>query len=97
MRGRRPAAGSAGVWDVPALRAAQELQGRITALENVIADQRELYNESVNINNVKIERFPDALVARLFNFEAKPPLEFASADPAYATSPRNPAQAAASH
>ncbi len=74
-----------------------QLQGRITALENAIADRRELYNESVNINNVKIEQFPDALVARLFNFEAKPLLEFASADPAYATSTRNPARAAASH
>lgn len=59
-----------------------QLQSRITALENAIADRRELYNESVNINNVKVEQFPDALVARLFNFEAKPLLEFASAEKA---------------
>ena len=32
-----------------------QLQGRITGLENAIADRREFYNESVNINNVRIE------------------------------------------
>ena len=53
-----------------------QLQGRITALENAIADRRELYNESVNINNVRIEQFPDAIVARFFNFGGKPLLEF---------------------
>jgi LemA protein len=31
-----------------------QLQARITALENAIADRRELYNESVNINNIRI-------------------------------------------
>ena len=59
-----------------------QLQTRITTLENGIADRRELYNESVNINNVRIEQFPDALVARLFGFSAKPLLEFASAEKA---------------
>jgi LemA protein len=59
-----------------------QLQGRITALENAIADRRELYNESVNINNVRIEQFPDAIIARNFNFPAKPLLEFASAEKA---------------
>jgi len=55
-----------------------QLQGRITALENSIADRRELYNESVNINNVRIEQFPDAIIARFFNFGAKPLLEFSA-------------------
>lgn len=59
-----------------------QLQGRITALENGIADRRELYNEAVNINNVRIEQFPDSIVAGLFRFEAKPLLEFASAEKA---------------
>ena len=57
-----------------------QLQGRITALENAIADRRELYNEAVNINNVRIEQFPDAVVARSFNFPAKPLLEFAAGE-----------------
>ncbi|MBV6476197.1 MAG: LemA family protein [Rhodocyclaceae bacterium] len=55
-----------------------QLQTRITALENGIADRRELYNEAVNINNVRIEQFPDSIVAGLFRFGAKPLLEFAA-------------------
>lgn len=44
------------------------LQNRITALENSIADRREFYNESVNINNVKVAEFPSNIVAILFGF-----------------------------
>lgn len=57
-----------------------QLQNRITSLENGIADRRELYNESVNINNVQIEVFPASIIARLFNFSAKPLLEFSTAE-----------------
>ena len=46
----------------------QHLQTRITGLENAIADRREFYNESVNVNNIRIEQFPDLIVARLFAF-----------------------------
>ena len=45
-----------------------QLQGRITSLENTIADRREFYNESVNVNNVRIEQFPDSMIAGMFNF-----------------------------
>lgn len=55
-----------------------QLQSRITALENGIADRRELYNDAVNINNVRIEQFPDSIIAGMFHFGAKPLLEFAS-------------------
>ena len=55
----------------------QHLQTRITGLENDIADRREFYNESVNNNNVRIEQFPDILIARLFNFKEHSLLEFA--------------------
>lgn len=55
-----------------------QLQQRITSLENGIADRRELYNDAVNINNVRIEQFPDAILARMFNFESKPLLEFSA-------------------
>ena len=44
------------------------LQARISGLEESIADRRELYNATVNANNVRIEQFPDVLVARLFAF-----------------------------
>ena len=59
-----------------------QLQSRITALENAIADRRELYNETVNINNVRVEQFPDTVVAQLFRFDAKPLLEFSSVEKA---------------
>lgn len=54
----------------------QQLQSRISQLENGIADRREVYNEAVNLNNVRIEQFPDVLVARLFNFRDFGLLEF---------------------
>ena len=54
----------------------QQLQGRISQLENGIADRREVYNEAVNLNNVRIEQFPDVLIARLFNFRDFGLLEF---------------------
>ena len=55
-----------------------QLQTRITVLENGIADRRELYNDAVNINNVRIEQFPDAIIAGIFRFGAKPLLEFSA-------------------
>lgn len=54
----------------------QQLQTRISSLENAIADRREFYNESVNVNNVRIEQFPDVIVARLLNFREAQLLEF---------------------
>jgi LemA protein len=54
----------------------QQLQTRISALENAIADRREFYNESVNINNVRIEQFPDVIVARILGFKEAHLLEF---------------------
>ncbi|HIC47284.1 MAG TPA: LemA family protein [Methylophaga aminisulfidivorans] len=56
----------------------QHLQARITGLENSIADRREFYNESVNINNVRIEQFPDVILARFFGFKSFTLLEFTS-------------------
>jgi LemA protein len=63
----------------PELKANQplmQLMGRITGLENSISDRREFYNESVNVNNVRIEQFPDVIVARLLAFRAADLLEF---------------------
>jgi len=65
--------------DYPELRANenfQHLQGRISVLENTIADRREFYNDSANINNIGIETFPDIIVARLFGFGERDLLEF---------------------
>lgn len=57
-----------------------QLQARISQLESAIADRRELYNETVNINNVRIEQFPDNLIARLGSFPPAKMLEFSDAE-----------------
>lgn len=62
--------------DLKANESFQELQGRITGLENSIADRREFYNESVNIYNIRIGQFPAAMIARHFNFKEARLLEF---------------------
>ena len=67
----------------PELRANEnfmQLQARISQLENAIADRRELYNDAVNINNVRVEQFPDAVVAGLFRFGTRPLLKFAESE-----------------
>jgi LemA protein len=46
------------------------LQGRVSTLENSIADRREFFNDSVNLYNIRIQQIPDILVAQLFNFES---------------------------
>ena len=48
-----------------------QLQTRISELEDQIADRREVYNDSVNIFNTRIEQFPDTLVANLLNYRRR--------------------------
>jgi LemA protein len=62
--------------DLKADQSFQHLQMRITQLEDTIADRRELYNEAVNLNNIRLQTFPDLIVARLFEFRTAPLLEF---------------------
>lgn len=66
--------------ELKASEAFRHLQARVSELEDAIADRREFYNESVNVNNVRIEQFPDVIIARLFGFGPFPPLEFAAAE-----------------
>lgn len=69
------------VESYPELKANEQflnLQSRISGLENAIADRREFYNESVNINNVRIEQFPELLIAKWFKFQRFEMLQFAS-------------------
>jgi len=60
----------------------RHLQDRITALEDSVADRREYYNESVNLNNVRIEQFPDVIIAGKFGFGPFDLLEFAEQEKA---------------
>ncbi len=69
--------------DYPELKASesfQHLQSRITGLENSIADRREFYNASVNVYNVRIEQFPDMIIARQLKFTPSDLLEFKEAE-----------------
>ncbi len=54
------------------------VQARISALETAIADRREVYNDAANANNVRIQSFPELLVARLGNFPLAEMLNFST-------------------
>jgi LemA protein len=54
----------------------KQLQSRITSLEESIADRRELYNDQVNLNNIRVKVFPDVLIAQQFGFRPAQLLEF---------------------
>lgn len=58
----------------------QHLQARISTIETQISNRREFYNESVNTNNIRVEQFPDVVVARLFGFGLRELLEFDEAE-----------------
>ncbi len=62
--------------DLKANESFQHVQARISQLENAIADRRELYNATVNNLNIRIEQFPDVVVARNLGFKDADLLEF---------------------
>lgn len=66
--------------DLKADRAFRQLQARVSQLEDQIADRRELYNESVNLFNIRIEQFPDVFVAGMMRLT---PRELWKIDPAH--------------
>jgi len=45
-----------------------QLQNRISGIENELADRREFYNDSVNTYNIRIQSFPDMIVARMLSY-----------------------------
>jgi len=56
----------------PQLRASenfQKLQDELTDTENKIEAARRFYNANVRDLNIKIEKFPDSVVANIFNFQ----------------------------
>lgn len=67
------------VWEgYPDLKASQnflQVQDRISGLESAIADRREFFNDSVNIYNIQIERFPEVILARILGYRKKEYLE----------------------
>jgi LemA protein len=57
-----------------------DLESRISALETAIADRREVYNDAVNSQNVRIETFPDAIIAGLCHFQPARLLKFGATE-----------------
>lgn len=68
--------------DLKANQTLHNLMARITSLENTLSDRREFYNDAVNLNNVRLEVFPDVIVARLFAFKTADLLEFSAEEKA---------------
>lgn len=46
----------------------RRLGERISEIEDMIADRRELFNDYVNIYNIRLDQFPDLVIARFFRF-----------------------------
>ena len=57
--------------DLKANQSFLQLQGRISGLENEIADRREFYNNSVNLYNIRIQSVPDMFVANMLRYSAE--------------------------
>ena len=68
--------------DLKANNSFQQLQARISGLENSIADRRELYNEAANQNNIRINQFPDMFISRVLGFKGFELLQFSKAETA---------------
>ena len=62
----------------------RRLRSHIGALEAALAERHEIYNGAVNAQNMRIEIFPDALIAGLCHFEPARRLKFTAADAAEA-------------
>jgi LemA protein len=48
-----------------------QLQTRISGIENELADRREFYNDSVNGYNIRIQSFPDMIIAGMMKYTAE--------------------------
>ena len=55
--------------DLKAIDSFNQLQSRISNVEAEIADRRELFNDSINIYNTRVEQFPDVILARLLSYD----------------------------
>jgi len=59
------------------------LQGRVSELENHLADRRELYNDSVNLFNIGINEFPALLLAKPLGYGNKELLQISEKEKQY--------------
>lgn len=74
------------VESYPEIKATQsylELQKRLSDLENMIADRREYFNDSINLYNTGIQVFPDLLFAKIMSYQKMKMLEFSKKEIEY--------------
>jgi LemA protein len=57
-----------------------QLQGRITELEEKIADRREFFNDDVNTYNIRIQQLPDVFVAGMLGLKHRDLFKVAEED-----------------
>ena len=57
-----------------------QLQGRITDLEEKIADRREFFNDDVNTYNTRIQQLPDVFIAGLMHLQHRDLFKVAEED-----------------
>ncbi|WP_292008407.1 LemA family protein [Chryseobacterium sp.] len=69
--------------DLKASSSYLELQKRLSELENIIADRREYFNESINLYNIGLDVFPDIIFARILNYRKKEMLKISDAERVY--------------
>lgn len=72
----------------PEIKASQsflELQKRLSELEDIIADRREYFNDSINLYNTGIEVFPDFIFAKMMNYRKMEMLQFSDTEKQYNT------------
>jgi len=62
--------------DLKANASFQQLQQRISSIEDQIADRRELYNQTANNYNIAIQQFPAVILAGMMSFDSVDLLKF---------------------
>jgi len=55
--------------DLKANESFQQLQDRISTIEEQISDRREFYNDAVNQFNIRINQIPYVFVANMMNYQ----------------------------
>ncbi|WP_027382448.1 LemA family protein [Epilithonimonas caeni] len=61
----------------------QLLQGRVSQIEDAIADRREFYNESVTMYNIGIAEFPNLILAKMMLYGKKQLLQITEQEKKY--------------
>ena len=58
--------------DLKAIQSVLQVQSRMSEIESVIADRRELFNDTVTRHNTYLQQFPPLLIARAFGYRERP-------------------------